>query len=184
MSSAYPSAMRNSTLSPARLRCCARRRCALCLGVSLTAVVARLVRLLAAYLASDPAKERGVTATYLLTGYLKRDQEKNGAEPDAMDLDEPGATPSSQNGANGQDDAHRESVKTKTIMIVHEDELQGQSPSFLALSPEVCANMALQFPVRVQPKPPCLRPHLPRMSTPSRRPASPRSLSCQHRRYP
>lgn len=88
-------------------------------------------RILAAYLASDPAKERGVTATYLLSGYLKQDSAANGKGADAMDIDGLDATQSSQNGARGDEEALAEVVKTKTMMIVQQDELEGKSGGLL-----------------------------------------------------
>ena len=93
-------------------------------------------RILAAYLASDPAKERGVSATYLLTGYLKQDSAANGNSngngTDAMDIDGLDATQSSQNGAGGEEEALAEIVKTKTMMVVQQDELEGKSGGFLS----------------------------------------------------
>ncbi|GAA5862406.1 hypothetical protein JCM3774_002505 [Rhodotorula dairenensis] len=107
-------------------------------------------QLLAAYLASVPAKERGVTATYLLTGYLKRDGSASENKPnggaDAMDIDRPDATQSSQNGVDGEEDTRPKAVKTKTMMVVQQDELQAKSALF---SPAPSSHVYALAPARL-----------------------------------
>ncbi|GAA5958531.1 hypothetical protein JCM8115_002495 [Rhodotorula mucilaginosa] len=107
-------------------------------------------QILAAYLASDPAKERGVSATYLLTGYLKQDSAANGNSngngTDAMDIDGLDATQSSQNGAGGEEEALAEIVKTKTMMVVQQDELEAKSALF---SPAPTSHVYALVPTRL-----------------------------------
>lgn len=86
-------------------------------------------RILAAYLDSDAAKDRGVTGVYLLSGYLKSDAPSpaaklNGKHDDAMDLDATATTQSSQNGLDDAQD-EPEVVKIKTMLLVQQDELEG-----------------------------------------------------------
>lgn len=107
-------------------------------------------QILAAYLASDPAKERGVTATYLLSGYLKTDSAANGIEngkgADVMDIDGLDATQSSQNGAGGDEGALAEITQTKTMMVVQQNELEAKTALF---SPAPTSHVYALVPTRL-----------------------------------
>ncbi|GAA5853727.1 hypothetical protein JCM8547_007425 [Rhodosporidiobolus lusitaniae] len=75
--------------------------------------------LLAAYLETDQAKERGVSAVYLLSGFLKKDEAKKSSQEDAMDVDGEGATQQSQAAED-----ENEVVPVRTMMLVPADELE------------------------------------------------------------
>jgi hypothetical protein len=136
VNSVYPYTMPNSTFSS--FLPTAKRAPLIVVRWLIIASFQPSCRILAAYLASDPAKERGVTATYLLTGYLKEDTAENGKGADAMDIDGLDATQSSQNGAGGDEVALAEVVKTKTMMVVQQDELEGKSGGLLCRASVSC----------------------------------------------
>lgn len=90
--------------------------------------------MLAAYLASDTAKERGVAGVYLLSGYLKSDATgsiSNGSGVADMEVDGVQSTPpqSSQTGGEGE---RPEQIPTKIMMLVQADELESASAAAAA----------------------------------------------------
>lgn len=103
-----------------------------------------------------------------MSGYLKQDSAPNGNGADAMDIDGLDATQSSQNGAGGDEEALAEVVKTKTMMVVQQDELEGKSGGLFS-RPGHARVLELNNSAWMQPKPPCFRPHPLRTSMPSYR---------------
>ncbi|GAA5888003.1 hypothetical protein JCM5296_001528 [Sporobolomyces johnsonii] len=89
--------------------------------------------LLAAYLADHVAAERGVSAVYLLSGYLKptlstsaNGHANQGGE--AMDVDSD--APSSSIPPKQDPEEEREVIKTRTVMLVPASELEAKSSLF------------------------------------------------------
>lgn len=103
--------------------------------------------MLTAYLQEPSAKERGVSAVYLLSGFLTRnptnENEENGhkeEQDNGMDLDgkeEPTTTQGN--------DKKEEEIKTRTVMLVSSEELEGESAEQPRFTPLVLMDFA-QFP--------------------------------------
>ncbi|KAJ8292473.1 hypothetical protein OF846_004252 [Rhodotorula toruloides] len=123
--------------------------------------------LLAAYHASDAAKEREIKAVYLLSGYLKKEETDGAAKgqdgEDKMDVDgEDGTQATQQTQADGT-----ESVRVKTMALVQEDELEAKRSLFTddpapsshiyALSPAHLTSLSLLSTTSLSLIPPSVR---------------------------
>ena len=85
----------------------------------------RLLRLLASYLQEPSAKERGVSAVYLLSGFLTRnpaiENGKNGHNEDEQGMDVAGR----DEPTSTQENETKEVFRTRTVMLVTSEELKG-----------------------------------------------------------
>ncbi|KAM0791767.1 hypothetical protein ACM66B_004031 [Microbotryomycetes sp. NB124-2] len=95
---------------------------------------------LKAYLQDPSAKERGVSATYVLTGTLKQPQanghsassngsSKHTTDADGMDID--AVEPTSQVGSSSMHSTRLHNVQTRTVLIVPQAQLQDHLTKFV-----------------------------------------------------
>lgn len=95
-------------------------------------------RLLALFLEDPSAKERGVSAVYLLSGYARPVTTNNVKQEDGdengMDIDEP-----TQSSSVDPPTQEGEAIKTRTVKLVALSDLEGENPA-ISLSPFVQSN--------------------------------------------